>query len=40
MTQLIENDTDTEKSGRAPSSTPTCCLLIEAGRPVKGFHQE
>lgn len=36
MTQLIENDTDTEKSGRAPS-TSTCCLLIAARRQVKGF---
>lgn len=37
MTQLIENDTDTEKPGRAPSSTFTCCLLIAARRQVKGF---
>ncbi|CAO2578875.1 hypothetical protein LEMLEM_LOCUS756 [Lemmus lemmus] len=39
MTQLIENDTDTEKSGRAPS-TSTCCLLIAARRQVKGFPWE
>lgn len=39
MTQLIENDTDTEKSGRAPS-TSTCCLLITERRQVKGFPWE
>jgi hypothetical protein len=37
MTHLIENDTDTEKSGLCPSSTSTSCPLITAEKQVKGF---